>query len=102
MNIRIADETKAVSSLLVNQKESSEELASKLMDFHWQIAQIIERHEEQKVLEQMRAQMQGLLQNATPSEKLMFGLLMEMIVDRVSLSPIWQETLDYPESEFED
>lgn len=95
MSIRKADETKAVSRMLVMQKGSSEEVASKVIDFHWQVAQVIERHEQQKrqkLLERMR--------NLTISEKHMF--LLGMIIDQLSLSPIWPKLFDELRDKFED
>src|SRR5215207_9608355 len=82
MNIRKDDETKAVSFVLVKQKVSSEEVASKLIDFHWQIAQIVERNEEQK-RQNLLDQMQEALQNMTASEKRMVRLLLGTIMDQV-------------------
>lgn len=89
MNIRIADETKAVSLVLVKQNGSSEEIASKLIDFHWQIAQIIERHDEQQ-----RQKLLEHLQKMTASERLMVGLLMNAILDHVRCPPFWPKLLD--------
>jgi len=87
MNIRRAAETKATSLVLMKQNGSSEEIESKLIDFHWQIAQIVERHEEQK-----RERLLELMRNLSPDDEQ--WLLLKMIVDRMKLSPIYPKLLN--------
>lgn len=101
MNIRKADDTKAVGCVLVKHKGSSEEIASNLIDFHWQIAQVVQRHEEQKK-QKLLKQMQEALENMTTSERHMVELLLGTVLDRVSLSPIWPELLDEMSDELGD
>lgn len=50
--IKKADEMKAMSRVVMRGRESSEEETNKIIDFQWQIAQIVERHERQRLLEQ--------------------------------------------------
>ena len=79
MRIKKADEMKAMSRVVMRELDSSEEEANKIIDFQWQIAQIVERHERLRLLEQIR--------DLPTSEKQMFLLriiMNEELIERIT------------------
>ncbi len=78
MKVKKAAEMKDMSRVVMRKRESSEEATSKIIDFQWQIAQVVERHERQRLLEQIR--------DMPTSEKQMFLLRIIMTMVRTKLS----------------
>lgn len=92
MSLRKADETKVAGPEAAKEKEASEEIVGKLIDFRWGTAEIVRKQARQRLLEQM--------QGMTTSEKQVF--LLGMIMNEETLGRIWNNLLDALKTEFED